>query len=1061
MGQPSSSLSHHHHSRKRQGYLANNSSVNDDDEETLEEDPHSRRQTIVDTPHHSSDDEEEGDSNNHHYHHNDHDDTCSIPSYASLPSSLGHPLFSKGMFQSMTSQPSSPNHYVDTKDKTTCRQQQIFSKKKNTSSNNKNISNNNNNNIKREFSSPRKTQAVVLDEKKNNETSATNAYGATCNQQQQQNKSRASHHPAKHYSIGIGNAIHMRLKQKIEEHDGNVGEEETFENHEEYRLEMMIMTEEDMDEDEDENNDGANNPNNDGMNREENNAMRNNHATTNMDLRNNSVFTTTSTNSSSTTTTKNNYCGDKRKDSSLTYLPSDDDFDSYNGTLTTSAVISQQQPSSGSNNVNNNSNRTQVHSGQYQHHRRSSSIDYSAIGTANVSSHGNHYQSKMKSTVETTTCSSTGSLNVASSDRVATASISPPHHASELISTSLVHEMTFVEEEMDPKEERLWSENDEEISELWKAIPKSYHAGINRVYLKLKNRFKNDIDITDQQMRQMACDLGFSNFFYEYMFARLEPTVFALLHEEYVLKKKKNRKNMRMERYANRSNMSPGASSVDHSQEDKKTSADSVTSNKLPTTATTTNTTTIPIASKNSPQQQRIVEYKTLSSSPVLPRTELLNRLFNDTDEVETKKPEAVRLLSSFDEYINVDQDMKFEKAIKVKLIITEVGKSPGRIRTAASPLMSRLKVFDQFGWFHTSFSIGNLRFDWTNSGYCSVTTVKSATSLLAITCREIWSLRELEGILKLLSIEISRWNRNFTYTNLKGSVEKETGSCQTFTVEMMKAIGVADLTFVGNSSIHNFLRDLLQRGNPITKFSINEAFREKYFKLIDAKIEQVKIQNVVTSSELLLNHMPIITYPSSNNNNSTETDSNHSSDTIDVLQTFVQKQQHQFEAKKQKMAEIKRWEHFQSYYFGPNKKYIIFTSHRELDGFVHCLKEVDENFKDTQEYGLLNAFDRGFWLRYSHSVSIMQRIQQRKKQRETVRSKLGFRDPLALTKEEQEEYVRIKRDLEICQPLVTGNDFNCAFGDPVSSRSLFIPSTKRSDVLDIQQDIQIGSLKL
>ncbi|KAG2373079.1 hypothetical protein C9374_012811 [Naegleria lovaniensis] len=1001
MGQQSSSISHSHHRHKRHG-------IHDT------EDPLSRRQTVA-TDDLSSESEDvmttttttvssSLPSNNHLFsriHRQDHRHQQQQP----------HQQPHGSMFQSMTSRPS-PNHYATTT---------TDPKKKNKT-------------MKKE--SPRNFTVT----QKNNETTTSGAGADTTRMkeevvsdrggggQQPQQRRGSNHHAAKHYSIGIGNAIHLRLKQKIDEHDDDEACDHHGENLEDDHLEMMIMTEEDIDEFDDDFN-----PMNDN-----NNNMNNNN---NTDLRNYSVFTTTSTNSNATM----NEAG-KRSESAVTHLPSDDDFESFHGALPSSAAVltqpPKQQPSNGS------SNRNHVHSGQYHHHRRSSSIDYSAIGTTNVSSHGNHYQSKLKNTVETTTCSSTGSLNVASSDRVAAASISPPHHASELISTSLVHEMTFVEEEMDPKEERLWSENDDEISELWNAIPKSYHAGINRVYLKLKNRFKNDIDITDQQMRQMACDLGFPNFFYEYMFARLEPTVFGLLHEEYVLKKKKNRKNMRMERYANKPNFPPSNSG--DSQEDKKSPS-----------ATPTNTTTIPITSKNSPQQQRIVEYKTLSSSPVLPRTELLNRLFNDADEVETKKPETVRLLSSFDEYINVNQDMKFEKAIKVKLIITEVGKSPGRIRTAASPLMSRLKVFDQFGWFHTSFSIGNLRFDWTNSGYCSVTTVKSATSLLAITCREIWSLRELEGILKLLSIEISRWNRNFTYTNLKGSVEKETGSCQTFTVEMMKAIGVADLTFVGNNSIHNFLRDLLQRGNPITKFSINEAFREKYFKLIDAKIEQVKIQNVVTSSELLLSHMPIIASYSTptTSNDSTEASSDNSSDP--TLQSFIQKQQVHFEAKKQKVAEIKRWEHFQSYYFGVNKKYIIFTTHRELDGFVHCLKELDENFKNTQEYGLLNAFDRGFWLRYSNSVSIMQRIQQRKKQRETVRSKLGFTDPLALTKEEQEEYVRIKRDLEICQPLVTGNDFNCAFGDPVSSRSLFIPSTKRSDVLDIQQDIQIGSLKL
>ncbi|EFC44346.1 predicted protein [Naegleria gruberi] len=626
------------------------------------------------------------------------------------------------------------------------------------------------------------------------------------------------------------------------------------------------------------------------------------------------------------------------------------------------------------------------------HHRRSSSID------SNISNMINNEMLSVNNQITT---------------------LSPPNQPSELIAGSLVHEMTFIEEELDPVEKASWNEKHRDIAELWNSIPKSYHAGINRVYNKLKIRFKNDIDVSDYQIRQMAIDLGFPNFLYEYMFSKLERTVFSLLHDEYILKKKKNK---------NRRNLPKRPSS-------------SATKNEY----ITTKNVTPDIPNVTAVLQSHVVEFKTLPSSPALPRTELLNRLFNDED---VHRQEPNRLLSSFDEYININQDMVFEKGLKIKLIITEVGKSPGRIRTAASPIISRLKVFDQFGWFHTSFSIGNLRFDWTNSGYCAVTTVKSATSLLAITVKEISTLRELESIIKLLSIEISRWNRNFSYTNLKGNISKETGSCQTFTVEMMKIMGVSDLSFAGNNSIHNFLQDLLTKGDPITKFSMNEEFKKKYTDLIDTKIEQCKAVTVVSSRELLLAQNSVA-------------ESSTTSDEDVLGQAFAQQQQAHFEIKKQQSAKVKRWEHFKSQYFTSNKKHIIFNSHRELDYFVLYLKELDEKFNETQECGLLNAFDRGYWLRYSSAVSVMQRIQQRKKQRENARSKLGFSDPLKLSKEEQEEYIRVKRDLEICQPLIEDDQFKCAFGDPSQSRSLFIANTKREDVLTIQKDLQVGSLKL
>jgi len=310
---------------------------------------------------------------------------------------------------------------------------------------------------------------------------------------------------------------------------------------------------------------------------------------------------------------------------------------------------------------------------------------------------------------------------------------------------------------------------------------------------------------------------------------------------------------------------------------------------------------------------------------------------------------------------------------------------------------------------------------------------------------------------MKLLSIEISRWNRNFTYINVKGNVEKEKGSCQTFTVEMMRAIGVTDLSFINNNSIQNFLKDLLQKGNPITKFAMDISFREKYKKLIEDKIQELKAQSIVSSASSLMG--------SSDDQLSHTTPISHNltddqSPTSNILLSFAKTANINFEARKQQVAERRGLEHFLTFYF-ESKKPIIFNSHHELDSFVHTLKELDPQFKDCQEYGLLSAFDRGYWLRYSNAVTLMQKIQQKKKHREDVRAKLGFTETtIALTKEEQEEYWKIKKDLEICQPFVENDKFKCAFGDPVQSRSLFIPNTKREDILHIQNDIQVSSVK-
>jgi len=244
----------------------------------------------------------------------------------------------------------------------------------------------------------------------------------------------------------------------------------------------------------------------------------------------------------------------------------------------------------------------------------------------------------------------------------------------------------IVEEVMNEKDVAQWTKN-RDIAELWHSIPSGYHAGIHRVYGKLKMRFKNDIDISDFQIRQLSCDLGFPNYLYEYMFNKLESSVFSLLHDEYVLKKKKQAENNKKKRREAMSRNGPPT-------------LPSTLTDDVPTKLKTSHV-------HNFPPLFNMGGARSIHSP--LDHANLLNRLFEG--DVETIKTQPIqRNIPSFDEFINVNQDMQFEKGLKVKLIITEVGKNPGRIRTAASPIISRLKVFDQFGWFHTSFSVGSLR---------------------------------------------------------------------------------------------------------------------------------------------------------------------------------------------------------------------------------------------------------------------------------------------------------------------------------------------------------------
>ncbi|KAG2391897.1 hypothetical protein C9374_013382 [Naegleria lovaniensis] len=489
--------------------------------------------------------------------------------------------------------------------------------------------------------------------------------------------------------------------------------------------------------------------------------------------------------------------------------------------------------------------------------------------------------------------------------------------------------------------------------EAWNEVPDEYKEGIYVLYGKIKKRYQQANNApNDLSMRKHAIRIGSPHHFYRYFNVQLK-AVKEMIYNEYVEECRRERKKRRDEQ----STCRLSNSSNDHEHDNNKDKHDENDDDQDDDDGSSAGSTGSDYDHNHNKhnnhsdmiltQQQQSFNSAEVWTQPTLHHPSLKSQHEDDHhhhSEDQDSSDQSTLSILSMDSYFaqqNEGHKIIFKKPLKVKLIISDLNQ-PKLASKMASTVNTFVNVFSQFGWVHTAFTISNLKFDWVKSEYCETSDVKGTSCLLAITVKEIHDMSELEDCLKILSEEVSRWNREYSYGSISNDrkLQKKIANCQDFTIFMLRKIGVKDFKFE-NTSIGDYLETIFNKGLTDVMFTTNKEFRDKY--------------NTLFKEHSNLNHRMI------------------------------------------------------------EKKH-TFQTHKDLDLFVQDLMDVDPSFENSEEYQLLKAFDRGFWLKYRRSCGVMEG--------DSNYDELIKNEPLQL--EDEHGMLELK----------------CPFGDPNESYSLLAQPT-------------------
>jgi hypothetical protein len=196
-------------------------------------------------------------------------------------------------------------------------------------------------------------------------------------------------------------------------------------------------------------------------------------------------------------------------------------------------------------------------------------------------------------------------------------------------------------------------------------------------------------------------------------------------------------------------------------------------------------------------------------------------------------------------ESIKID-DSKFERKVKVKLVITSTH-YPESVRKLALPILQPLNFINtHYGMFHTALIVGPFYLDWNSGELCVPKRImKSTESFFTTDISEMVILNDdMNSVIEKLSDFISFWNVNYQYGNFKIGKSR---NCQDFVDEMLKFLNVK-LNIQSGSCIDQYLK-AAKKGVCDCVFFFSESFEKEFSHF--PEIYERKKKPFVTHSEL------------------------------------------------------------------------------------------------------------------------------------------------------------------------------------------------------------------
>nr|CAG4718432.1 unnamed protein product [Naegleria fowleri] len=175
------------------------------------------------------------------------------------------------------------------------------------------------------------------------------------------------------------------------------------------------------------------------------------------------------------------------------------------------------------------------------------------------------------------------------------------------------------------------------------------------------------------------------------------------------------------------------------------------------------------------------------------------------------------------------------KQELKIKLIITEIASNSSQktLRQFLSPVLHKMNVLPEIGWFHSAILVGKWRLDFNDSSVVIPRKLVSQAAVITTDIESITTMQDLNRVIDGMAKCICKWNRNITYKQTGGD-RVTTGNCQDFVEDLLEHIGVK-MNLSG--SMKKFVKRLRRTGKCSLVFEMDKKFRE-YFKMETKRVK-------------------------------------------------------------------------------------------------------------------------------------------------------------------------------------------------------------------------------
>ncbi|KAG2385999.1 hypothetical protein C9374_003148 [Naegleria lovaniensis] len=244
---------------------------------------------------------------------------------------------------------------------------------------------------------------------------------------------------------------------------------------------------------------------------------------------------------------------------------------------------------------------------------------------------------------------------------------------------------------------------------------------------------------------------------------------------------------------------------------------------------TSTSDPTSPSSAADNNEDASSKEVTTVPTKSVLDQPHLLG-LLPKRDSISSLEEALEKMVS--DKEANTDL---LKQELKIKLIITEIASNSSQktLRQFLSPVLHKMNVLPEIGWFHSAILVGKWRLDFNDSSVVIPRKLVSQAAVITTDIESITTMQDLNRVIDGMAKCICKWNRNIAYKQTGGD-GVTTGNCQDFVEDLLEHIGVK-MNLSG--SMKKFVKRLRRTGKCSLVFEMDKKFRE-HFKMETKRVK-------------------------------------------------------------------------------------------------------------------------------------------------------------------------------------------------------------------------------